>query len=88
MYHLPYKSYKTPDQQDVRMAIIRGLRGQLVLPDDTASLAINADALDAVVCVLAAADFLMGHARPPDNLELAIKEGWIWVREATQSSYT
>lgn len=39
-------------------------------------------ALDAVVCCLAAADFLRDDViRPkPDQLPLAKKEGWIWVK--------
>jgi hypothetical protein len=39
----------------------------------------NSDALDAVICVLAAQDFLQGRAMPPENLELAQHEGWIWA---------
>lgn len=39
-------------------------------------------ALDAVVCCLAAADFLRGDATPPEphQVTLAKKEGWIWVK--------
>lgn len=37
------------------------------------------DAVDACVCVLAAADFLRGRAVSPPNLETALLEGWIWV---------
>ena len=39
-------------------------------------------ALDAVVCCLAAADFLRGDAihPTPDQMPLAKKEGWIWVK--------
>ncbi|MDD4874364.1 MAG: DUF429 domain-containing protein [Dehalococcoidales bacterium] len=38
----------------------------------------SADKLDAVICLLAAKDFLDGHCLKPDNIELAKKEGWIW----------
>ena len=38
-----------------------------------------ADALDAVVCLAAGADFLRGLAMPPADLSLAKQEGWIWV---------
>lgn len=43
----------------------------------------GSDALDAVICLLAAQDFLTGNASGPDsNLEaLARKEGWIWARK-------
>jgi hypothetical protein len=37
------------------------------------------DARDAVVCTLAAGDFLLGRAEPPANLEVAQVEGWIWA---------
>ena len=42
-----------------------------------------ADALDAGLCVLAAGDFLAGHAQGPSQEEeqVAIQEGWIWVRQ-------
>jgi len=36
-----------------------------------------ADALDAVVCILAACDFLAGAAAPPLDRSVAEKEGWI-----------
>jgi hypothetical protein len=39
----------------------------------------SVDEADACVCVLAAADFLLGRAVPPTDLDLAQKEGWIWV---------
>ncbi|MCZ7662508.1 MAG: DUF429 domain-containing protein [Thermoleophilia bacterium] len=38
-------------------------------------------AADAVVCVLAAADFLRGRACRPHDLELARAEGWVWVAD-------
>lgn len=41
--------------------------------------ACSVDEADACVCVLAAADFLLGRAMPPSDLELARVEGWIWA---------
>ena len=35
---------------------------------------------DACLCVLAGKDFLEGKAAPPSDVELARREGWIWVR--------
>ena len=40
----------------------------------------NADALDSAVCLLAAKDFIEGNVYYPENISLAKKEGWIWVR--------
>jgi hypothetical protein len=37
------------------------------------------DALDSVVCALSGYDFLSGKCYDPEDLELAKKEGWIWV---------
>jgi len=37
------------------------------------------DAVDAAVCVLAAADFLCGRAIPPIDHNTALIEGWIWA---------
>jgi len=44
----------------------------------------NEHVRDAVVCVLAAADFVRGEASPPENMKLAKKEGWIWVKKADE----
>jgi hypothetical protein len=41
----------------------------------------SADVLDAVVCMLAARDFLVGEAMPPVDRNLAEIEGWIWTRD-------
>jgi len=46
----------------------------------------NTDAVDACVCALAAADFLLGRAVPPNNLERALVEGWIWAPGPPQGS--
>lgn len=42
----------------------------------------NSDAFDAVICVLAASDFLLGKciSIPGDKIERVRKEGWIWVK--------
>lgn len=39
------------------------------------------DAVDAAVCTLAAADFLLGRAIAPLDKETAKVEGWIWAAE-------
>ena len=42
----------------------------------------SSDAFDAVICVLAASDFLSGRciSMPTGSEEIAKKEGWIWVK--------
>ena len=46
----------------------------------------NADLLDAAICVLAGRDFLDWKVLPPENPDLARKEGWIWIRPPARSS--
>jgi hypothetical protein len=72
--------YKAIDNVAERKVIINSLRGVAALPTDVSSLHTSADALDAVVCMLAGADFLCGAAMPPIERALAEQEGWIWVR--------
>ena len=36
--------------------------------------------VDSVICVIAGADFARGNSHPPEDIELAITEGWIWVK--------
>lgn len=43
------------------------------------------DGRDAVLCVLAAHDFLCGQAFSPTDLKLAEREGWIWVKAPAKS---
>ncbi|HEX2676080.1 MAG TPA: DUF429 domain-containing protein [Polyangiales bacterium] len=40
----------------------------------------DSDQLDALLCVLAGADFARGQCLEPDDLTLAKKEGYIWFR--------
>lgn len=63
----------------MREAILAGLQTRMGFEADPAPLLAQADVLDAVVCLLAAADFLAGACPPPEHLDRARKEGWIWV---------
>lgn len=79
---LPSEKYKNRKKVlENGQEILVGLGERLVLPEDTSLLMSDADALDAVVCVLAAADFLSGKTLAPPDKKLAQKEGWIWVRD-------
>ena len=77
--HIP--GYKQKDNDQARSTIISKLREQMDIPIDTSLLKQNDNVLDAVLCVLAGMDFLRGNVYHPPDLELAKKEGWIWVRE-------
>lgn len=75
-------AYKRPDQEPARREILSGLSSEWHLEVsgvDQAMLA-QADVLDAAICVLAGADFAAGLALPPEDPDLARREGWIWVR--------
>lgn len=56
-----------------------GLESWLTLPPDIDPSRLSADAIDALVCVLAAADFVAGRAVAPHDTDLARAEGWIWA---------
>ena len=58
-----------------------GLEQALDLSALGGRLPASADAVDALVCVVAAADFLQGRAPGPEDLALAQHEGWIWTAE-------
>jgi predicted RNase H-like nuclease len=82
---IPIKGYKDVKKgANERRDIVTSLREHLFLPDklDT-ELEDCVDALDAVVCLLAGADFILGRAMPPlvSQEQQARKEGWIWCRE-------
>lgn len=56
----------------------------LDLPKDLARVAVaSPHALDAIICLVAAADFAAGNVHPPplDQATLARREGWIWSRD-------
>jgi hypothetical protein len=77
--------YKKPLQTVERRGIIRGLCSHLSLPADQNAMIESADALDAVVCVLAGADFARGRAHKPGDFALAQREGWIWFQANTEA---
>ena len=76
-----YKDKKKMEHQCAREEILEGLPS-IEIPPCCRSLALaNADGLDALVCVLAAADFVRGRAMPPHSFSVARREGWIWCRD-------
>ncbi|HCO96973.1 MAG TPA: DUF429 domain-containing protein [Phycisphaerales bacterium] len=79
-HEIQASGYKKRDQVACRDNIVEDLRSCLTLPSDISLMRSNADVLDAVVCVLAAVDFLLGRVVEPEDRELAMKEGWIWFR--------
>ncbi|MEM7114784.1 MAG: DUF429 domain-containing protein [Chloroflexota bacterium] len=74
-------SYKGKGRENGRLAILEHLQTELTLPTNHDLLRTNDDALDAVIAVLAGVDFLQGKAMPPTDIEIAKKEGWMWIRQ-------
>ena len=73
------KGYKKRSNLAERDAMIERLHSLASFPEHIEVLRDSVDALDAVVCLVAGADFLQGLAMPPSDLALAKQEGWIWV---------
>lgn len=76
--------YKHKDGLEPRKLLLKELRKHIELPTDISLMEKNDDALDAAICVLAGADFLRRDVYEPIDLELAKKEGWIWVQKYIQ----
>jgi len=72
---------KRKDGHIARQAILGFLQKQINLPHDTTLMKSNDDALDAAICVLAGVDFMRGKVIEPTDIQVAKKEGWIWVRK-------
>ena len=72
--------YKESVQTERRREILEMLSKRIELPLERGVLLQNADVLDATLCVVAALDFLSGAVIPPEEPEVARREGWIWVR--------
>lgn len=74
-----YKKKGAPGVE-ARERVAAALGDRMALPPDRSVLWESDDALDAVICLLAAQDFLLCDALAPPNQMLAEREGWIWVR--------
>ena len=78
------QGYKAEKGKTNRIAILDKLKNHIELSkDDMALMTNNDNALDSVVCVLAAIDFLKQDVIEPDEsqMNLVKKEGWIWVKK-------
>lgn len=86
---LPHSGYKarTSHASALRQQLVDAVREELSVDDDAAILMVQSDhALDAVLCTIAGLDFLAGHVLQPSDLELAKREGWIWVPSRVRSA--
>jgi predicted RNase H-like nuclease len=78
---LPARAYKKASQRAPRQAIVAGIQPFFAENTDWEPCLEDADQLDAALCLIAGMDFICGRCPAPDDLALAKKEGWIWVRE-------
>lgn len=75
-----HKKYKEKVAVEVRLGLATCLMAQIDGLERVCDG--SSDAFDAALCLVAAADFLLGRCQPPapDEMDLAMKESWIWVR--------
>ncbi|MFO7891616.1 MAG: DUF429 domain-containing protein [bacterium] len=74
------KGYKNQKNIKKRKDILKKLQTYIKIEDNNDKITETSHSLDAVICVLAASDFLRGDCIPPPE-ELSVeKEGWIWIR--------
>ena len=78
---IPVRPKKNVTPAEICARLVGELDTRMQLPEERASWADNRDAVDAVICALAAHDFLTGQAMPPGDHARAEKEGWIWARD-------
>ncbi len=69
-------------RQFVWAQVARHFEGETEIP----GIEKSSDSLDAVICLLAAKDFLIGRAMPPPVGAPVKREGWMWVRNPEDSS--
>jgi hypothetical protein len=74
----PYRKYKRPEDVEARREIIRAVSRVIGIDKFKGVLEGNADALDAVVCLIAGHDFMSEHCEPPEDIRRSKREGWIW----------
>ena len=73
------EGYKKPEHRTERKEIFDSLCRNAKFETETSVVIDDDDVLDAAVCVLAGCHFLMNQCMAPAYIELARKEGWIWV---------
>ncbi len=74
-----YKGNK-PMNHARREGLVASLGPELSVAEP-APLVRSDDALDAALCLMAAADFLNGYGLEPEDMARSQKEGWIWFRQ-------
>jgi hypothetical protein len=71
---------KDPARVEFQRCVVAALRERMAFGPGLRPDAWSRDEMDAVVCLLAAQDFLRGAALPPPDGTPSEREGWMWVR--------
>ncbi|MEM8944502.1 MAG: DUF429 domain-containing protein [Planctomycetota bacterium] len=79
VHGLPLVRYKETAQREARQQMLHALPHWFDASAGREAAIESADTLDAILCLLAAADFCRGRAIPPADQPTAQKEGWIWA---------
>lgn len=77
------KAYKDKVQSgaDARERVISAVAEYIQVNAEVPKMRVSSDGVDAVICTLAAQDFLMNQALAPPDEPAVKREGWIWVRQ-------
>lgn len=78
------RGYKSKDGGSARERVLADVSSRLDIETSIPALDTRADGLDAVICLLAAHDFLSGPVLTPTDRALVEREGWIWVRDPSR----
>jgi len=80
-YGMDSRGYRAAGNGAVRERLLGEVQQRIAVTAGVPDIRTGADGLDAVLCLLAAHDFLTGKAMPPEHPDLARREGWMWVRD-------
>lgn len=78
---LDTKNYKKLRAQAARKRLVEALAEYIEIDIPSEWVVLNSHTLDAAICVLGGYDFLTGKCILPADLDLARKEGWIWIKD-------
>jgi hypothetical protein len=78
------EGYKGKDRVNARSSILEQIQNELDITTDKSVIVSDDNMFDAVICALAAFDFMNGECLIPVDMELARKEGWIWFRSPNE----
>lgn len=73
--------YKSRNGASERRRVLDAIRTLVYIDTEVPRISNSSDGLDAIICVLAACDFLSGMALPPEQDWPVEREGWVWFRD-------